>query len=134
MLGYVSCLIFYQIPFATYTDSTPKMVVDYMTVNGIRGLSWRFMLASAGLPAIFVAVQVYICPESPRWLMKKGRYPQALQSFVRLRNSKLQACRDLYFAHCLLEEENQIVRGKMPFVELFTIPRNARATLASTIK
>lgn len=65
--------------------------------------------------------------------MKKNKYPQALNSFIRLRNSRVQACRDLYFAHCLLVEENQITRGKFPFLELFTIPRNARATLASTI-
>jgi hypothetical protein len=40
--------------------------------------------------------QVYFCPESPRWLMGKGRYPQAFESLSRLRKTKLMAARDLY--------------------------------------
>ena len=64
--------------------------------HDIRGLNWRLMLGSAGIPAIFVMAQVYYLPESPRWLMKKGRYEAAFKSLCRLRNSKLQAARDLY--------------------------------------
>lgn len=65
--------------------------------------------------------------------MKRNRYVEAFRSFSILRNSELQAARDLYFTHCLLEEEKQIKRGGFRFFEMFTIPRNARATLASTI-
>jgi len=54
------------------------------------------MLGSAGVPAIFVMAQVYFLPESPRWLMKKDRYPAAFKSLCRVRNSELQAARDLY--------------------------------------
>jgi hypothetical protein len=68
----------------------------------ITGLNWRLMLGSAGLPAIFVMAQVYLLPESPRWLLKKGRYPAAFKSLCRVRNSELQAARDLYCAWRIL--------------------------------
>ena len=68
--------------------------------------------------------------------MKKGRYTSAFKSFCRLRNSELQAARDLYYVHCQLAEE-MVVRKKSNyfsrFMELFTIPRIRRATLASFV-
>ncbi|WFD33273.1 hypothetical protein MCUN1_000086 [Malassezia cuniculi] len=104
-------------------------------VENITGLNWRLMLASACIPALFLMAQVFLCPESPRWLMKKNRYRDALQSFLKLRADPLLAARDLYFAHCLIEEERRVKeeRGSFPLLELFTIPRNARATIASLI-
>jgi Sugar (and other) transporter len=120
--------------------------------HNITGLSWRLMLGSAGFPAIIVMAQVYLLPESPRWLMKKGRYEEAFNSLLRLRNSKLQAARDLYCRafltchpvnvltpyptkdiHVLLEEEKLVTRNRNLALELFTVPRNRRAALASFI-
>lgn len=40
--------------------------------------------------------QVFLCPESPRWLMSKGRYADAYRSLERLRRHPVQAARDLY--------------------------------------
>ncbi|WFC98790.1 hypothetical protein MYAM1_001522 [Malassezia yamatoensis] len=118
MIGYVLDLIFYKV------QSTH-----------VQGLNWRLMMGSAAVPALFVMAQIYFCPESPRWLMKKGKYEQAMRSFLRLRNVPLLAARDLYFAHRLLEEEDRIIRskGRFLFLELFTVPRNLRATIGATI-
>lgn len=120
MLGYAADLVLYHVP---------------IRVPHITGLNWRLMMGSAAIPALFVMVQVMFCPESPRWLMKKGKYQQAMQSFLRLRNTPLLAARDLYFAHCMLQEEEKIRRSKgpFPFLELFTVPRNLRATIGATI-
>jgi sugar porter (SP) family MFS transporter len=99
-------------------------------------IAWRLQLGSAFLPAIPLTIGIYFCPESPRWLMKKGRYRDAYQSFLRLRNSPLQAARDLYYAHCQLSEEFAVLKGSTyvaRFTELFTIPRVRRATLASFV-
>jgi len=66
--------------------------------------------------------------------MKKGRYTQAYKSLLRLRNTPIQAARDLYYVHAQLIEEAAIIGQSnyiTRFIELFTIPRVRRATLAS---
>ncbi|GAA5897953.1 hypothetical protein JCM6882_005120 [Rhodosporidiobolus microsporus] len=117
MMGTVSSLAFYKVP----------------DPSNITGLNWRLMLGSACLPAFFVMAQIYLCPESPRWLISKGRYRDAYTSLCRLRHSKLQAARDLFMINALLEEEANIATGKSAIVELLTVGRNRRATLASGI-
>ncbi|OCH83718.1 MFS general substrate transporter, partial [Obba rivulosa] len=90
---------------------------------GITGLNWRLMLSSAGIPALVIMSQVWFCPESPRWLISKGRYDKAYESLLRLRHSPVQAARDLYYIHVLLEAEAEIMTGRNRFLELFTVPR-----------
>lgn len=68
--------------------------------------------------------------------MKKGRYTEAYDSFKRLRNSELQAARDLYYIHRQLQAESIIGKNSTyvtRFIELFTVPRIRRATLASFV-
>ena len=91
-------------------------------------------LGSAFIPAVPLVLGVYFCPESPRWYIKKGRYADAFKSLCRLRNTPLQAARDLYYIHAQLIEEAEIIGQSnyvTRFIELFTIPRVRRATLAS---
>lgn len=105
-------------------------------------IAWRLQFASAFVPAVPLVLGIWFCPESPRWLLKKKKVNKAYQSLVKLRNTPLQAARDLYFIHAqlvyedaLLEEmglaktSNMITR----FIELFTIPRLRRATQASGV-
>ncbi|OAQ65250.1 sugar porter (SP) family MFS transporter [Pochonia chlamydosporia 170] len=97
-------------------------------------LAWRFQLAAAFAPAIPVVIWVWYCPESPRWLMKKGRYLESFKSFCRLRNTELQAARDLYYAHCQVMEERDAFAGASFLSrawELVAVPRLRRATVAS---
>ncbi|KAJ5986460.1 Major facilitator superfamily domain general substrate transporter [Penicillium sp. IBT 35674x] len=105
-------------------------------------LSWRLQLGSAFIPAIPLVLGVWFCPESPRWLMIKGRHRDAYNSLLRLRRSSLQAARDLYIIHAQLVMEkgtlaesgyantdNALIR----FKELFTLAgaNNINALLAS---
>ncbi|KAI5123853.1 hypothetical protein M0805_005671 [Coniferiporia weirii] len=105
-----------------------------LAVENTGAIAWRLQLASAFIPAIPLVVGIYFCPESPRWYMKKNRYAKAYRSLCRLRNHPLQAARDLYYIHAQLQVESEFI-GKSNyltrFVELFTIPRVRRATLAS---
>ncbi|CAK5278318.1 unnamed protein product [Mycena citricolor] len=97
-------------------------------------LAWRFQLGSAFIPAVPLLIGIFSCPESPRWLMKKDRYHEAYNSLCRLRNSELQACRDLFYIHCQLQKELAALDRSTycrRFHELFTVPRIRRATLAS---
>ena len=116
--GYVADLMFYKVP----------------DTSGIVGLNWRIMMASAMFPALIVICFVFMCPESPRWYMSKGRHFKAYQAMCQLRYSKVQAARDLFYMHTLLEAEKDVqqLHGN-PILELVRVPRNRRAMLASEI-
>ncbi|WVQ98392.1 hypothetical protein IAU59_005515 [Kwoniella sp. CBS 9459] len=104
-------------------------------VKDVGAIAWRLQLGSAFIPALPLAILIFFCPESPRWLMKKGRYAKAFAAMSRLRHTEVLAARDLYYAHVQLMEENKIVQGKTyvsRFTELFTIPRVRRGTLAAS--
>ncbi|KAF1969772.1 sugar transporter [Bimuria novae-zelandiae CBS 107.79] len=116
--------------------------VANLVVMDVGRIAWRLQLGSAFIPAVPLVLGVWFVPESPRWLMKKRKYAKAYRSFLRLRNTPLQAARDLYYTHALLAQEVVLIReaGLSPesnfftrFVELFTIPRVRRATQASGI-
>jgi hypothetical protein len=104
-------------------------------VKDVGPIAWRLQLGSAFIPAVPLAVLIFFCPESPRWLMKKGRYPKAFAAMQKIRHCDVIAARDLYYAHVQLVEENRVVQGKTYFsrlTELFTIPRVRRGTLAAS--
>lgn len=110
---------------------------------------WRWMLASTSIPPLVVMIQVYLCPESPRWYvhlpvffsghflmlndryMEKGRYKDAFRSLQRLRKHEIQAARDMYYAFKLLEVEQEEKQGRNLFKEFFTVRRNRRAAQSS---
>ncbi|CAM1506272.1 Fc.00g059130.m01.CDS01 [Cosmosporella sp. VM-42] len=99
-------------------------------------LGWRLMLGSTVVLPLIVCAQVYYCPESPRWYIQHNKIPKAFRSFQRLRYSNVQAARDCYYTYVGVELEREVNRGKnlfTQFIELFTIPRNRRATLASWV-
>ncbi|EHY54773.1 hypothetical protein HRR83_004098 [Exophiala dermatitidis] len=113
-----------------------------LAVKDTGAISWRLQLGSAFIPAIPLVIGIYFCPESPRWLMKKGRHAKAYRALLRLRNSPVQAARDLYYIHAQLIQEDILVEESAVathgnfftrFIELFTIPRIRRATQASGI-
>ncbi|KAL9137568.1 MAG: hypothetical protein Q9175_001222 [Cornicularia normoerica] len=117
-------------------------------------IAWRLQLGSAFIPAVPLLIGIYLCPESPRWYIKKHRYNDAFRSLKRLRNTPLQAARDLYYIHAQVRLEEIMLgdgdiqrrnfengkehftnRGRYlaRFVQLFTIARVRRATLASFV-
>lgn len=74
--------------------------------------------------------------------MSKGRHMDAYQSLLRLRGSPLLAARELYYVHAQMQEEELLIKQSgvtvnanmfTRFIELFTIPRIRRATLASFV-
>ena len=96
--------------------------------------NWRLMLGAPFLPAVPLLILIYMCPESPRWYMKKGRYVEAWDAMLRLRHDKIQVARDIYYISSQLEIEHQLVgqtNYAKRFQQLFTIPRVRRATLAA---
>jgi len=113
-----------------------------LAVKDAGSIAWRLQLGSAFIPAVPLVFGIWFCPESPRWLVKKGNYAKAYKSLLRLRNTPLQAARDLYYIHTQLVQEELLLQQAgfsktsnffTRFVELFTIPRIRRATQASGI-
>ena len=105
-----------------------------LAVKDTGRLSWRLQLGSAFIPAVPLLCGVFFCPESPRWHIRRGEMSKAYRSLCRLRNTPLQAARDLYYIHAQIQIEQSIIGESnyiTRFVELFTIPRVRRATLAS---
>lgn len=117
MLGFVSSVAFAGLrwPGSPGPDGTAQYA------------PWRWMLASTAIPPFFVCAQVYLCPESPRWYMEKGHFDKAFRSFCALRNHPIQAARDMYYSHKLLEVEAAEREGKNLFKEIFAKKRNRRA-------
>lgn len=105
-----------------------------LAVYRIGDIAWRLQIGSAFIPAVPLAIGIYFCPESPRWYIKKKRYVEAYASLKKLRNHELLAARDLYYINAQVEVEADIIGNSnyaKRFIELFTIPRVRRATLAS---
>ncbi|KAH3684778.1 hypothetical protein WICPIJ_004242 [Wickerhamomyces pijperi] len=117
-IGYVFSIAFYHVP-----------------AHGIGGgLNWRLMLGSAMLPATLALFFIPMIPESPRWLMGKGRYVEAFDSLKGIRKHPISAARDLFYQHVLFQEEEGFdAPFWQRFKELFTVRRNRNATIASFI-
>ncbi|THC90092.1 hypothetical protein EYZ11_010456 [Aspergillus tanneri] len=100
-------------------------------------IAWRLQFGSAFIPSLILGVGIYFCPESPRWLMKHGRYAEGFQSMVRLRAHPIIAARDFYYSYIIYVEELSMARGAGYFSRLwdcFAVPRIRRANYgASTV-
>lgn len=116
--------------------------VANVAVGKIGDISWRLQFGSALIPAVPLLFGIWWCPESPRWYLKRKNTLAAWDSLLRLRNTPLQAARDMYYISYLLDEETKImheagltqtgVKGFcVRFVELFTVGRVRRAAWAS---
>ncbi|OQD74421.1 hypothetical protein PENDEC_c011G00558 [Penicillium decumbens] len=113
-----------------------------LAMVGIGENAWRWKLGSAFVPVVPLFIGVWFCPESPRWLITKGKYYRAYKSLLKLRNSPLQAARDLHMIHLQLEVEKRMLADSgasetdsmfVRFVQLFRVPHLRRAIQASGI-
>ncbi|KAL4875852.1 hypothetical protein BJY04DRAFT_150573 [Aspergillus karnatakaensis] len=100
-------------------------------------IAWRLQLGSAFIPSFILGVGIFFCPESPRWLMKHGKFAQAFQSMSKLRAHPIIAARDYYYSFVIYQEEQKEAAGAGYFrrmADCFTIPRIRRANYgASTV-
>ncbi|MGA2811868.1 MAG: sugar porter family MFS transporter [Candidatus Acidiferrum sp.] len=70
------------------------ILVAYLAGWGLSGLgenSWRWMLAVAALPSVLFCGGLFAVPESPRWLIARGRQAEALRTLLRLIGEKAAA-------------------------------------------
>lgn len=58
----------------------------YATIGGVTGGHWRWMLGILAVPAALMLLAVLTLPESPRWLLAKGREDEARGVLDRIRS------------------------------------------------
>ena len=105
-------------------------------------LRWRLIIGSPMLLPIIVCAYIFCLPESPRWLLLKAGsrragsekyYQKAIDSLHRLRQTKLQAARDMFLIYHQLQNKREFDEERSRFRELWEVPRNRRALVASII-
>ncbi|EPS63014.1 hypothetical protein M569_11773, partial [Genlisea aurea] len=97
-------------------------------------INWRLMLGFAGIPAIGIAAGVLAMPESPRWLIMKGRTEEARAVLRRISDSdeEAQTRFDEIAAECRTPDGEW--RGQGVWKELLLRPsRPVRRILISAI-
>ncbi|KAJ2979022.1 hypothetical protein NQ176_g3501 [Zarea fungicola] len=106
-------------------------------VKDVGRIAWRLQFGSAFIPSFILMLGIFFCPESPRWLMKHGKYAQGFVSMQKLRAHDIIAARDYYFSYINYVEEQKVAGGAGYFARLkdcFTVPRIRRANYgASTV-
>jgi MFS family permease len=75
--------------------------------------SWRWMVAAPFIPALILSILAFICTESPRWLLKKGKYDEALRAWILLygESAPILASREFYLTHVQIQSETAYIRG-----------------------
>lgn len=61
-------------------------LANYAVIDGVVGGHWRWMLGILVVPAVLMLLAVLTLPESPRWLLMKGRGAQARAVLGRIRS------------------------------------------------
>ena len=61
---------------------------NYLINDLVAQDSWRYMLAAEAIPALIYSLMVFRVPQSPRWLVSKGRVQKALEILESLFDKK----------------------------------------------
>ncbi len=93
--------------------------------------AWRWMYATALIPALAVTVGRFFVVESANWLAVRGRHDQAEQSVAKLLNRTPQYPTNVKLARDDANQGNE-KRGELSFRALFN-DRNRRATIFASV-
>ena len=83
---------------------------------GLGDHAWRWMLGVEALPAVVYFCALFFVPESPRWLVMRGRRDEALEVFSRFGNDDIAAANLAAVERSIGEES---VAAKASIRELF---------------
>ncbi|KAL9071950.1 MAG: hypothetical protein Q9161_003882 [Pseudevernia consocians] len=111
-------------------------VVAAIFVN-VKSGSWRYMLGSSLVFSTIMLAGMFFMPESPRFLMHKGRTLEAFNVWKRIRGTELQENREEFFVmkHSVLNElESKDTRsGGFAWLDFITVPRARRSIVYANI-
>jgi len=107
----------------------------FLSVTG----NWRFILGSSLVFSTIMGVGMVFMPESPRYLMHKGRVLDAFRVWRRIRGTRDIEAREEFFVMKVSTEQEQaeVAMGtgsrRFPWLDFFTKPRARRAIVYANI-
>lgn len=106
----------------------------FITVDG----SWRYILGSSLVFSTIMGIGILFMPESPRYLMHKGKPLEAFKVWRRIRGIESPEAREEFFVMKVSTEEEEAEvaagrTGRFPWMDLFTKPRARRAVVYANI-
>lgn len=111
-------------------------VVAAIFVN-VKSGSWRYMLGSSLVFSTIMFVGIIFMPESPRFLMHKGRTTEAWHVWKQIRGQDADAKKEFYVMKYSVAEEvaakEEGVNKRFPWMDFFTVPRARRALIYANV-
>jgi len=101
--------------------------------------NWRYILGSSLVFSTIMFAGMLYLPESPRFLMHKGRTLEAYKVWKRIRGVETLESKEEFFLMkvSVQEEEAEVAAGasnkQFPWVDFFTVPRCRRAIVYANI-
>ncbi|MDP4130689.1 MAG: sugar porter family MFS transporter [Bacteroidota bacterium] len=96
---------------------------SFLTYNN----HWRYMLGAALVPSLLFLLLLFFVPESPRWLILKGKLNQAKKIFSNIYSAQ-EASAELQ----LISEDIKEDTGRLRFAEIFS-PRYKKIVLIGIV-
>ncbi|CCF36790.1 hypothetical protein CH063_08275 [Colletotrichum higginsianum] len=101
--------------------------------------NWRWILGSSLLFSTIMLIGMLFLPESPRYLMHKGRTLDAYKVWKRIRGISTPEAKEEFFVMkvSVLDEKQVVAEGaknkRFPWMDFFTVPRARRALVYANI-
>jgi sugar porter (SP) family MFS transporter len=109
-------------------------VVAAMFVN-VKSGSWRYMLGSSLVFSTIMFFGIIFMPESPRFLMHKGRTVEAWGVWKRIRGTDEEGRKEFFVMKKSVESELSEIghRKRFAWLDFFTVPRARRAIIYANV-
>ncbi|KAG5960702.1 hypothetical protein E4U58_004575 [Claviceps cyperi] len=100
--------------------------------------NWRYILGSSLLLSTIMFAGMLFLPESPRYLMHKGRPLDAFRVWKRIRDVETTESKEEFFVMAVaVRSESTVVEvaqnSRFPWMDFFTVPRARRAVIYANI-
>jgi sugar porter (SP) family MFS transporter len=93
------------------------ILLAYVASYYLAGLglaSWRWMFAAAAVPSLLFMLTLLLVPESPRWLLGRGREAEALGTLTRLNGPAAAAAEAAEIQAALADEQGEAASLSQP--------------------
>lgn len=109
-------------------------IVGYVILRTYASIDdWRWMYASAVVPAFFVVIGRFFIPQSGHWLVSQGRIPEAEHETKRLLHRVPQYPKNIHLRDPDADASGVSRHRKGHYSDLFTKKKNRRATILASV-